>query len=167
MKRQRRAFTLIELLVVVLIIGILSAVALPQYTKTVEKSRMSEALQITASLRQAVDLYVLENGYQAVELVGDSENNGVSDKLSINIESQLDCTRGDVCSSKYFEYDAYCNTNDCEVIASRCDNGNCDNGTDYYEIEWIKSASSGAWSKSCNAYEEGFAETLCNSFNAG
>ena len=42
--RKNSGFNIIELVVVVVIIGILSALAIPQYTKTVERSRQSEAL---------------------------------------------------------------------------------------------------------------------------
>ena len=58
---KNAGFTLIELLVVVLIIGILSAVALPQYQKTVLKSRTSEAWSNLSALHTAVKLYCLEN----------------------------------------------------------------------------------------------------------
>ena len=61
-KYTRRGFTLIELLVVVLIIGILAAVAVPQYQKAVEKSRITEAITALNSLKKAYQLCVLENG---------------------------------------------------------------------------------------------------------
>ena len=60
--RKNAGFTLIELLVVVLIIGILAAVAIPQYTKAVEKSRASQALTTLKSLGQAYQAYYIANG---------------------------------------------------------------------------------------------------------
>ena len=65
MHKNNKAFTLIELLVVVLIIGILSAVALPQYQKTVEKARVGEAFIILKHLKNAQELYYIENGSYA------------------------------------------------------------------------------------------------------
>ena len=59
---QKQGFTLIELLVVVLIIGILSAVALPQYQVAVEKSRATEAMILLRNMRTAIESYQMATG---------------------------------------------------------------------------------------------------------
>ena len=82
-KRKCAGFTLIELLVVVLIIGILAAVAVPQYEKAVEKSRAAEALTLVRTIANANKTYSMATGTYAqhiddldIEIPGEDSSMG-------------------------------------------------------------------------------------------
>jgi prepilin-type N-terminal cleavage/methylation domain-containing protein len=60
--QSRKGFTLIELLVVVLIIGILAAIAVPQYFRVVEKGKFAESMQWINGIKGAQERYLARNG---------------------------------------------------------------------------------------------------------
>jgi len=60
-KTEEQGFTLIELLVVIIIIGILSAIALPSFLNQANKAKQSEAKTYVGSMNRAQQAYYLEN----------------------------------------------------------------------------------------------------------
>lgn len=140
---RKQGFTLVELLVVVLIIGILSAVALPQYTKTVEKARASEAVSTIYALEKAIDLWVLANGFPST----DNDTMIKDDELDISFSCDSFDSEN-CCLTKNFRYCPFCRGNgDCEVVTYRI------NSSTYYPlIAWRDR--DGHWTHKCGYFDE-------------
>ncbi len=105
MKAQmQKGFTLIELMIVVAIIGILAAVAIPQYQNYIAKSQVSRVMSETSALRTAVETCLLDGitdvddcalGWTESNLiVGDLPDGGSKDSLN-KLQSGLEVELND------------------------------------------------------------------------
>jgi len=93
LKSSSRSFTLVELIIVIIIVGILAAVGISQYSKTVEKSRGAEARMIIGNIRQLAYEYRLTNG----SIVG-------ATNADFNIGTAADQIPGSCRGSHWFQY---------------------------------------------------------------
>ena len=73
---KQKGFTLIELMIVVAIIGILAAIAMPQYNKYVARTQVAEAFTLLGPVKQALTLYYQESG----KFPGSPEHTSLADR---------------------------------------------------------------------------------------
>ena len=91
MKRIQQGFTLIELMIVVAIIGILAAVAIPQYKDYTAKTKAGSAVSSMDGVKKAVALCAQENG----ALAGCTSNtNGIPAWTATNVLTTVVATDG-------------------------------------------------------------------------
>ena len=100
---MKKAFTLIELLIVILVIGILAAMGIPQYFKAVEKSRIAEANNMFANIKNSQERYHLKKLNYT--------NNWEEIDIGVKNASGVDCTGTGACTLKFFNIQVVSNSN--------------------------------------------------------
>ncbi|MGB2579289.1 type II secretion system protein G [Elusimicrobium simillimum] len=136
---MKKGFTLIELLVVVLIIGILAAIALPQYTKAVEKSRAMQAVVAVKAAGEALQRYQLQ--HDSLPAAGD-----------LSFLDELDIELPPLKNFRYSWWNSNYNPQDANFMAFNKINGS-DEDADY-EIAFYVSTQNYGTHLTCGAYTE-------------
>ena len=150
---MKKGFTLIELLVVVLIIGILSAVALPQYTRAVERSRSVEGMQTATALSRAMDVWLMENGGFPSSQVGLQDLG-----LSIDLSGGSFNSDNGFYYTKNFETWSACGSNYCSIEIVR--------ESFLYTFRLDKNSVNGEWDKKCFTQVTEIGRNICKNMIA-
>jgi len=128
---MKRGFTLIEIIVVIIIVGILAAVGLTQYSLIVEKGRTTEAKVRIGAMRQLAYEYYLNNGTLS----------GITNAV---LGTDNTCT-----SSDFYKYNAnWTGSTYVGLLATRCtSNGKTPNASRqyYYYFWYYPGTGQGTW----------------------
>ena len=91
--RSRRGFTLIEILIVVVILGILAAIIIPQFTNAADDASISSARTQLQSMRSQIELYRAREGAyptaNGVNAASDVDSNGAQNQWDDLIDASL------------------------------------------------------------------------------
>ncbi len=123
---NKKAFTLLELLVVVLIIGILAAIALPQYRKAVAKAELAQLINAVKAISNAQEIYFLANNSYANNLQNLDVEVEQSNIHCVTIDGYIECNNKNFVLVHYFSsVNSLKNLNECyarnELSATACE----------------------------------------------
>src|SRR5690606_15261823 len=110
MKKAQQGFTLIELMIVVAIIGILAAVAIPQYQNYVARAQVARVMSETGALKTAVETCMMngqdagstppcELGWTESNLIGTDEGEGFTTQQGLDVQIDLDANTASIAAT--------------------------------------------------------------------
>ena len=81
-KNSARGFTLVEILIVVIILGILAAIVIPQFTNASTEARQNSTASLLQTLRSQIELFKLQHGDTLPNIVGNAADGSHWDPLT-------------------------------------------------------------------------------------
>ena len=137
-KMVRKGFTLVEILIVVVILGILAAIVIPQFTNASTAAKASSVLSQLQTLRSQVELY--KNQHNDTYPTSDGTLAGTWDWTKMTLKTDIDGATGTTAGTHiYGPYMQQAPKNPFVVAATNTDLGTAVDGTD----AWVLTAATG------------------------